>query len=101
MEERRITSNNNNTMEGEVSTWKRCGMTKQQCKARNDKSQWVATMQDKGDAPQQATITQDMGNEPQQVVTTQGEGDELQQLTVTQGVKQQQRTIVQGDGHNK
>jgi hypothetical protein len=47
-----IANNKNNTREGEVSTRKRYGMTKQQRKVRNDKPQQVATMQNKGNAPQ-------------------------------------------------
>jgi antitoxin component YwqK of YwqJK toxin-antitoxin module len=62
-EKQRTTSSNNNTREGEVSTWKRCGMMKQQCNVRNDKSQRVVTIQDEGDAPQRTTIMQNMGNE--------------------------------------
>ncbi len=50
---RRTTTNNrNNTREGEVSTRKRHGMMKEQCKARNNKSQRIATMQGEGNAPQ-------------------------------------------------
>jgi len=47
-----IANNKNNTNEGEVSTRKRHGMTKQQCKARSNKPQRITTMQDEGNAPQ-------------------------------------------------